>query len=270
MKILMHRKSFTFHEEWRNAIQDLPGCIRAEIYDAIVEYGLSGTIPVGMKPMVSIAFNFIKESIDNDNARYEAICKRNRENGMKSNGRPKTQENPEKPKKPTGLFGKEIPPIPPKEINKEDSSLSSESMSTTVDAGIDAQEFLKFFNDSIDNSRASIKKARDIKGQRLVMLKGRIKEYGRDAVFEVFDKASKSRFLNGHGNRGFLASIDWLLRPTNFLKTLEGNYDNLNNNEHGSDNRTDYQTTGNPSDDRLVADGLDLINEFKIKRANGH
>lgn len=99
----MQRTSFTFHEEWRSAIQELPTTIRVEIYDAIIEYGLSGTIPTGMKPMVKIAFGFIKESIDKDTARYEAICRRNQENGRKSKGRPKTKNNPKKPKIPNGL-----------------------------------------------------------------------------------------------------------------------------------------------------------------------
>lgn len=100
----MERTSFVFHKEWRFATMNLPTDIRAEIYDAIIEYGLSGTIPAGMKPMASVAFSFIKNDIDKDLAKYTAICERNRANGSRSKGRPKTQSNPKKPKKPTGLF----------------------------------------------------------------------------------------------------------------------------------------------------------------------
>ena len=105
----MQRPYFTFHKEWRDAAKDLPSEIRAEIYEAIVEYALSGEIPVGLKPIVSAVFRFVKDKIDKDAERYNALCERNRTNGAKSKGRPKggkpkeTQENPKKPKKPSGF-----------------------------------------------------------------------------------------------------------------------------------------------------------------------
>jgi len=98
----MERTSFVFHKEWRLATKNLPTDVRAEIYDAIIEYGLSGTVPAGMKPMAGVAFNFIKDDIDKDLEKYTAICERNRANGRRSKGRPKTQRNP---KKPSGLSG---------------------------------------------------------------------------------------------------------------------------------------------------------------------
>jgi len=47
--------------------------------------------------VLEIAFEPIKQSLKRDLKRYESICQRNRDNGVKG-GRPKT-----KPKKPTGL-----------------------------------------------------------------------------------------------------------------------------------------------------------------------
>ena len=41
-------------------------------------------------------------------------------------------------------------------------------------------------------------------------------------------KACKSDFLKGGGNKGFVANFDWMIRPSNFQKILEGNYDNKN------------------------------------------
>ena len=135
-KTIMTKDKFIFHKEWRNSIRDLPDDIRVAVYDAIVEYGLSGIIIDGMDTAVKLAFGFIKERIDKDNEKYEAICARNRANGSKSKGRPpKTQKNPvgfeNNPNNPVGFLGfsgfseKESSPIPPKE--KKDSSHSSES-----------------------------------------------------------------------------------------------------------------------------------------------
>ena len=154
------------------------------------------------------------------------------------------------------------------------SSLRSEALSSSDDASKkkgndEASEFLKFFNEVMDAEQSMICRVRSIKGQRLTMLNARIKESGKDAVFEVFDKAAKSSFLNGHGSRGFTATIDWLLRPNNFQKTLEGNYDNRTNNSYGTNSRTGHQTSGNPSDDKLVSDAIDIINEFAEERSYG-
>jgi hypothetical protein len=53
-----------------------------------------------------------------------------------------------------------------------------------------------------------------------------MKEHGKDAFTEVLKKSFKSDFLNGHNDRNWKASFDWILRPENFIKILEGNYDN--------------------------------------------
>lgn len=47
---------------------------------------------------------------------------------------------------------------------------------------------------------------------------------GVQAFREFFKKVQISRYLTGQKN-GFRASFDWLMKPDNFLKTREGNYD---------------------------------------------
>jgi len=121
----MQRPSFTFHREWRDAAKGLQPNIRAEIYEAIIEYALTGMVPAGLKNTASAAFSFVRERIDKDAEKYAAICERNRTNGAKSKGRPKTQENPEKP---SGLFGlgkEEPPPAPPQEENSENININA-------------------------------------------------------------------------------------------------------------------------------------------------
>lgn len=92
-----------------------------------------------------------------------------------------------------------------------------------VDFSVDL--LLKFFNAEMDKADAAIPRARNISGQRLKMINARIKEYGKDAVADVIRKAAKSDFLNGGGHGGFVASFDWMMKPNNFIKILEGNYD---------------------------------------------
>ena len=65
---------------------------------------------------------------------------------------------------------------------------------------------------------------RNIKGKRLDSLHARIKEYSKDDVLTVIENVKHSDFLKGNNNRNWTADIDWILKPNNFIKVLEGNY----------------------------------------------
>lgn len=64
------KKTFIFNIEWRESLLDCPAEVRLEIYDCIVEYAASGTIPQ-LKPMAKALFSFIKRDIDYMNQKYE-------------------------------------------------------------------------------------------------------------------------------------------------------------------------------------------------------
>ena len=66
----------------------------------------------------------------------------------------------------------------------------------------------------------------EIKGQRKRMFAARVREYGKDTVWRVMRSAAASSYLNGGGSKGWTATFDWLFRPTNFQKVLDGHYDN--------------------------------------------
>lgn len=56
------------------------------------------------------------------------------------------------------------------------------------------------------------------------MLSARIRQYGEDAVFEAIENIKTSDFLQGKNKRGWAITMDWFVRPDNFPKVLEGNY----------------------------------------------
>lgn len=57
------RASFVFRRDWRDAIAALPAQVRLEVYEAIIEYGTSGTL-VELKAKARLAFGFIKQDMD--------------------------------------------------------------------------------------------------------------------------------------------------------------------------------------------------------------
>lgn len=58
------------------------------------------------------------------------------------------------------------------------------------------------------------------------MLSARIRQYGLDDVLTAIENVKQSDFLQGKGNKGWVITFDWFVRPNNFFKVLNGNYIN--------------------------------------------
>ncbi len=113
-----------------------------------------------------------------------------------------------------------------RESNNKEASLRSDSLSvhapTKSDEKIDYQAFIAFFNQTMTGK--VIPQISRLTKKRQGMLNARVREYGKDSVVMVVRKAANSCWLNGGGGQ-FVANFDWLFSPANFIKVLEGNYD---------------------------------------------
>lgn len=61
-----------------------------------------------------------------------------------------------------------------------------------------------------------------------------LKEYSLEEVIQSMEKIRTSNFLQGNNKTGWQIAFDWFINKSNFLKVLEGNYDdkaNSNNSE---------------------------------------
>lgn len=84
------KDSFVFYASFYEAISNLPGETRLEVYEAICKYALQGELPE-LSPIAKAMFTVMRPVMDAASARYEASVA----NGKKG-GRPK-KENLEKP-----------------------------------------------------------------------------------------------------------------------------------------------------------------------------
>ena len=71
----------------------------------------------------------------------------------------------------------------------------------------------------------ALPKVRDLTEPRKKAIKSALKRLGGEGLTELFRKTAASEFLCGK-NGGWKASFDWILKPANFTKILEGNYNN--------------------------------------------
>lgn len=113
-----------------------------------------------------------------------------------------------------------------KEKNEE--NLKNENNGNKKESNIDYQKIIDIYNSVCVNLPEVLK----LTDQRKSALKARLNEYSLAQMGDVIQKASDSKFLNGFNEKGWTADFDWIMKPTNFIKILEGNYVNKNNN-HG-------------------------------------
>lgn len=165
---------------------------------------------------------------------------------------PKRKENKEK------ATQKEIKEnkIPPSISTPKSSSFSPPTMKDIIDAEDEKEkeklaakekendrfvkDFKDFFNGTMSEADAIIPRVQVIGGQRKQYLLARLREYGKDTVEDVVRKAAVSDFLNGKNSKAWVATFDWMFRPNNFPKVLDGNYDNRtgqNGNDTGQNTR---------------------------------
>jgi len=55
-------------------------------------------------------------------------------------------------------------------------------------------------------------------------INSRVAEFGLNKVIEVIRMAGDSDFLNGKNDKAWKADFEWILRPQNFIKIMEGKY----------------------------------------------
>ena len=111
----------------------------------------------------------------------------------------------------------ELEPEPEKEKETEVCTVSDD----TVCRAEDARRVMEAWN-SLGLQPVTKVTGDTIRGR---MLRSRIREYGLDAVLEAVEKIRKSSFLKGQNAKGWIITFDWFVKPNNFPKVLEGNYD---------------------------------------------
>ena len=133
---------------------------------------------------------------------------------------------------------------------EEEERFSDETRKESVPAeALDLKAFADFFNKTMAAQGAQIPQVRAIppKSKRTTFLLARLREYGKEALAAVVKKAAASDFLNGGGSRGFVADFEWLFRPNNFPRVLEGTYDNRS--QQSTTQLTHHGTTAKSVDD---------------------
>ena len=243
------KDSFILYVSQYKAIKTLSLEQKGRLLDCIFLYTLGEDIDITDDPVLLITWIFVKERLDANFEKYENVVEKRRAAGRKGGlARVANQANQANAILLQANQANQADIVNDivnvnvndnvnnnnvinniKPFNKLNGMSNSKADLTQPKSFKDV--VLQYFNEKMANK--AIKQVRQINNQRSEWLMARVKEYGKDAIFEMIDKAASSDFLNGRNNKGFVATFDWLVRPNNFPKVIDGNYDN-NNNAYGT------------------------------------
>lgn len=128
---------------------------------------------------------------------------------------------------------------PIKENFKENNTVSNNTSNTTEDIestsskdkknspkeDVPYKEIVKAYND-ICKSLPSVKVISDKRKKKMRSIYKEVEDI--DTFMEVFKKAESSDFLSGRNGKWSGCNFDWLVNFNNFIKVIEGTYDNRN------------------------------------------
>lgn len=233
------KASMIFYRDWYEMAKSLSDDERLMIYDAVMEYAFDGKSPEDK--FIKTATALMLSSIDRDNLKYKQTCERRREAGSKGGKARWANSNQSQMIANDSKCQQMIASVANIADNDNDNdngviydnnNIGLSNDNPPVESGslsssaLDMKSLMDFFNTTMKNSGALIPTIRTISGPRKTHTLARIREYGAGAFRLMVETAAQSDFLNGRSAGGWTANYDWLIKPANFIKVIEGNYKN--------------------------------------------
>lgn len=254
------KKSYIMYKSWNPLLESLPPEQLYEVFHAIIKYQ-NGEETNIKDPVIQAIFKMFKKQFEEDENKWGKERQQRIDAGRKG-GKAKPNEYKEclaevseakeclaplskvKQTKANQAVMVEVevegnvevedsvdvknilPPYSPPKGGEADSSLRSESRQNIDDytppkpERTDYQGVLDAYHECCPSFPAVIK----LSETRKRAIKARLKDYGLEEIKRAFSLAGQSDFLKG--SSGWQASFDWLMKPANMTKVLEGNYTN--------------------------------------------
>lgn len=254
--------SFILYTSDYQLIEGLTDEQLGQLTRALFTYARDGEV-INLEPVVRMAFVFIKDKIDRNQAKYQKKCERNRENIRKRWNKSNTNDTKENERIPnnTNVYER-IPNNTTRYLSDSDSDSESDSdVSKETDnilepskeasmqsfseknvcaasepqkssekkkskkGEIDYAAIKDYWNEQHDKTNSAMRRLTLMTDNRKEAIRGRLKDCNGDIsqIYLAIDKAMASSYLNAGHS---WASYDWVMTRKYFPKVLEGNYDN--------------------------------------------
>lgn len=247
----MGKEAFLIYTSFYKPISILSDKQLGRLFRAIFRYQLGEVVDV--EDDIRMAFEFFKNQFEIDESKYQSKVKRDVENGHKG-GNPnfkKGKANPyyNKDKKETiqdnpnitqdnrGLSNTTQDKAINDNVNDNDNYIPPvvpQGDDRHSEERIDYNALMSTFNSMFEGK---LSKATSMTEKRKKAVSARAAEHGKQAIMTVFNHVLQSPFLLGHNDKNWSCDFDWIFRPNNFIKILEGNYDGNRNSKNGRDSQ---------------------------------
>ena len=204
------KKTFIFYSDWSNMIKEMPNEDAGELLKHILAY-VNNENPESKNLLVKMAFGHMKPMLKADLLKWDKQLKSYSNMGKKS---------------AEARAGTKVQPTLTK---VQRTSTVNVNVNDNVNVNVDYKDIISEWN----SFTWKLSKLKALNTERKKHLKIRIKEHGREELSNAFKKVKDSEFLQGENDSNWKANFDWVINSSNFVKIIEGNYDN-------------QQTTRNP------------------------
>lgn len=234
----MAREYFCVYHSYLRSMRNLSDAECGRLFRALIAYS-AGDELINLQGREAIAFDFIAAQIDREAQAYQEKCETNRVNrGRRST---KSAEIAEESRPQESSENTVLRPLEKsttvkisndrtqeKEEEKEEEKYSYTFSSEKVCRTEDVRRVVEAWNSlGLATVRAVAPGS-----QRQKWLAKRIRDYGIESVLLAIENVRKSTFLKGGSKSGWQITFDWFLRPNNFPKVLDGNYNDGEEGEH--------------------------------------
>lgn len=216
-----------------NSIEEVIECLEPEqvksLMLAMIAYNKGEEVPE-LDAVTKMAFIPLRQQIDRDTEKYNNKCEKRANAGRKGADVTNSKRSVK-----VGNAENESAKTANAEFDENDSAKTADTeydTDTEYDSDINkntstssADAVVRLYNDLCP----TLPSVRTLSDKRKRDIKTRLKKYTLDDFRKVFEKAEKSSFLRGDNERGFRASLDWLINEGNMAKVLDGNYDDRPN-----------------------------------------
>lgn len=150
--------------------------------------------------------------------------KQNKTNpSIERGGKEKEKESPQ-----AAVSFSALSPTPTPTGEESGGSEDAEAQRRRVEIDAECVALKNYWNEQAEKTGSLVRRVTLMTDARKALVRARLAEYDNDeSVLKLaVDKVIASNYANGENPRSWVATFDWLMMQENFVKTLEGNYDN--------------------------------------------
>ena len=216
------RKSFLVYYDMIEQLDVLTDVEVGMLFRAVVLFAKEGVIPKFDDKALTVLFLGMKSQIERDAQKYQERCDKNR-NAANNRWRKENNLSPQQSKTDANAYNC-MQTDADIDIDTDIDTDTENVCSSDKDiSNIDYKKVIDWYNNTV--KPIGLPTIMTMNNKRITLFKKIITEYGRNSLIKAFEMVKRSSYLRGDTNRQIKMSFDWLFTEDNYVKVLEGKYD---------------------------------------------